>query len=93
VLRSSCVKLQKKVLEYFYGCFYFSEICIPSIRKVRWCFQLLWYVHMTGIVWLWVLIGCNTEWFIAVHLPRLQYAKITSLYFGSLVIPQGRFVV
>jgi len=48
---------------------------------------------MTRIGWLWVLIGYNTEWFIAVHLPRLQYAKITSLYFGSLVILQGDFVV
>lgn len=38
MLRSSCIKLQKKVLEYFYACFYFSEICIPSIKKVRWCY-------------------------------------------------------
>lgn len=46
---------------------------------------------MTGIGWLWVLIGYNTEWFIAVHLPRLQCAKRTSLYFGSLVILQRQF--
>lgn len=37
MLKSSCVKIQKKVLEYFYACFYFSEIFFPSIKKFRWC--------------------------------------------------------
>jgi len=39
---------------------------------------------MRGIGWLWVLIGYNTEWFIPVHLPRLQYARKNFFVFWFL---------